>query len=75
MRDDYTGSAVLRPDLLMEDCQNRIVELHDALFRAFVAIEALIDDKPMLAAKVCGTTTLGNVRAEIKAVLQRGEIK
>lgn len=69
MKKNYTAPAVLRPDLLIEDCQNRVGELHSALKMAFMAIEALIDDKPMLAAKICGSTTLGNARAEIKAVL------
>lgn len=60
---------MLQSDLPMEDCCHRSVELYGALKMAFVAIDALINDKPMLAAKMCGTTTLGNVRAEIKAVL------
>lgn len=47
----------------------RTRELGDALKMALVAIDALIEARPILAAKMCGTTTLGNVRAEIKAVL------
>ena len=27
------------------------------------ALDALLKDKPMLAAKICGSTTLGNLRA------------
>lgn len=69
MKDYYNGPAVLRPDLISESNQKRAAELRGALKNALVAIDALIDDRPILAAKVCGTTTLGNVRAELKAVL------
>lgn len=69
MKDRYDGPAVLRPDLISESNQKRAAKLRGALKNALVAIDALIDDRPILAAKVCGTTTLGNVRAELKAVL------
>lgn len=45
--------------------------LRGTLNSALSAIDALIDKKPMLAATVLGSTTLGNLRAEIKAVLHR----
>jgi len=32
-------------------------------------LDTLIEDRPMLAAKRCGTTTIGNLRAEINAVV------
>jgi hypothetical protein len=49
--------------------EKRAKELGDALCTALVAIDSLIEARPMLAACMCGTTTLGNVRAEIKAVI------
>lgn len=30
-----------------------------------LALDCLLKDKPMLAAKVCGSTTLGNLRASL----------
>jgi hypothetical protein len=35
------------------------------LRRCRMALDKLLKDKPMLAAKLCGTTTLGNLRAEL----------
>ena len=35
------------------------------LRRCRMALDDLLRDKPMLAAKLCGTTTLGNLRAEL----------
>lgn len=35
------------------------------LRRCRMALDDLLMDKPMLAAKLCGTTTLGNLRAEL----------
>lgn len=35
------------------------------LRRCRMALDALLKEKPMLAAKLCGTTTLGNLRAEL----------
>lgn len=52
-----------------KSAEKRVKEVNDALCMALVAIDTLIEAKPMLAANICGTTTLGNVRAEIKAVL------
>ena len=49
--------------------EKRAKELVAALCTALVAIDSIIEARPMLAANMCGTTTLGNVRAEIKAVL------
>ena len=49
--------------------EKRVKDVSGALGIALVAIDSLIEARPMLAAKICGTTTLGNVRAEIKAVL------
>ena len=69
MDDEYTGPAVLRPDLIHKETSRRCVELADSLEAALAAIDALLEDKPMLAAKLCGSTTLGNVRAEIWEVL------
>lgn len=69
MNTNYSGPAVLRPDLIQEANAKRTKELVDALEIAIVAMDSLIEASPMLAAKICGTTTLGNVRAEIKAVL------
>lgn len=69
MSADYDGPAVLRPDLIREENAKRARELVDALKMALAAIDALIETRPIFAAKICGTTTLGNVRAEIKAVL------
>lgn len=37
------------------------------------AIEAIIADKPMMAAKLCGSTTLGNHRAELASVIAKAE--
>lgn len=48
--------------------ENEIVQ---ALQSAIIAIDVLIAERPMLAVKVCGSTTLGNQRAEIKAVLTK----
>lgn len=67
--DDYKGPAVLRPDLIYAATGLRALRLERALRSALIAIDALIDNKPALAANMCGSTTLGNVRAEIKAVL------
>ena len=74
--DDYKGPAVLRPDLIYAESLRvslatglRALRLERALRSALIAIDALIDNKPALAANMCGSTTLGNVRAEIKAVL------
>jgi len=69
MTKQYDGPAVLCPDLLREQASLRCAELHSALNSALSAIDALIDEKPMLAAKVCGSTTLGNLRVEIRGVL------
>ena len=69
MNTDYNGPAVFRPDLIQKANAKRTRELVDALKMALVAIDALIEARPILAAKMCGATTLGNVRAEIKAVL------
>ena len=38
---------------------------------AVAAIDALIKDRPMLAAKMTGSTTLGNIRAELKSALEK----
>lgn len=47
-------------------------ELVSALRRAIRAIEALIEDRPMAAAKkVPSDTTVGNVRAEVYAVYRK----
>ncbi len=54
-----------------QDLKAQRDELLDACEAAFNAIEALLKDKPMLAAKVCGSTTLGNHRAEIKQTIIR----
>ena len=35
------------------------------LRRCRLALDDLLKDKPQLAAKLCGTTTLGNLRAEL----------
>lgn len=51
------------------EAQNRYRELRDALLSAFSALDKLLEDKPLWAAKICGSTTLGNVRAEIWEVL------
>jgi hypothetical protein len=42
---------------------------------ALAALDALLSEQPMLAARVAGCTTLGNQRAELKAALNgaRGE--
>ena len=69
MHDEYAGPAVLRPDLIHKETGRRCIELADSLEAALAAIDALLEDKPMLAAKICGSTTLGNVRAEIWGVL------
>lgn len=36
---------------------------------ALIAIDMLIEEKPMLSAKMTGHTTLGNIRAELKSAL------
>lgn len=46
-----------------------IVSIMNVAAEACAAIEALLDEKPMLAAKVCGSTTLGNLRAELRSAL------
>jgi hypothetical protein len=45
------------------------VELHESLELAVRLIDALIEERPMLAAKMVGSTTLGNHRADLKAVV------
>jgi hypothetical protein len=37
-----------------------------------MALDHLLRDKPMLAAKVCGTTTLGNLRAMLHEYRPQG---
>lgn len=69
MSKEYSGPAVLRPDLIHEAIADRSRELYDALKMAFSVIDSLIVERPIMAAKVCGSTTLGNARAEIKKVL------
>lgn len=44
-------------------------ELYESLELAVRLIDALIDERPMLAAKMVGSTTLGNHRADLKAVV------
>jgi hypothetical protein len=61
--DEQKGTGTL------ESAEKRAKELNDALGMALVAIDTLIEAKPMIAAKVCGSTTLGNLRVEIRAVL------
>ena len=59
-----------------ENCENieiRCRELTGALHAAFSAMDKLLEDKPLLGGKIYGSTTLGNVRAEIWGVLYRQE--
>jgi len=72
MDNKYAGPAVLRPDLIHEETNRRCVELTDSLKAVLAAIDALLEDKPLLAANLCGSTTLGNVRAELWSVLHGG---
>jgi len=44
-------------------------ELYAALEELTNAVDALIADRPMLAAKIAGSTTLGNVRAFARAAI------
>jgi len=44
-------------------------ELHESLELAVRLLDALIEERPMLAAKMVGSTTLGNHRADLKAVV------
>jgi hypothetical protein len=69
MNDEYTKPAALKPDLIHKENSCRCAELTDSLKATLAAIDVLLDDRPMLAAKLCGSTTLGNVRAGIWGVL------
>ena len=48
MNTDYNGPAVLRPDLIEKANAKRTRELVDALKMALVAIDALIEARPVL---------------------------
>ena len=50
-------------------------ELLKQLRECFVAIDAVIQHRPMLAAMRAGSTTLGNRRAEAKAVIERAAVE
>lgn len=41
----------------------------EALKSTFAALDALLDDRPQLRAKLAGYTTLGNLRAHVKSVI------
>lgn len=45
--------------------------LYQALLQATNAIDHLLEERPMLAAKVAGSTTLGNHRAECRSALAK----
>lgn len=46
---EQMAALIEEQDLLLRECRR--------------ALEELLRDKPMLAAKVCGNTSLGNLRA------------
>lgn len=46
-------------------------ELLAAAREAAAALDALLQQKPMLAATVCGSTTLGNHRAQLHAAINK----
>lgn len=50
-------------------------ELLDIAKSAYIAIDVLIKDRPILAAKITGHTTLGNIRAELKAAVKKFDKK
>ena len=48
-------------------------EMLAELRECVAALDALIEDRPMLAAKLCGSTTLGNRRAEARSAIAKAE--
>lgn len=51
--------------------RDKLLAVKNCAVGALFAIERLIDDKPMLAAKMAGSTTLGNTAAELRGSLMR----
>lgn len=66
MADGIPGIDSLTTDEIMQRCRDYRI----ALGKAVKLIDALIADRPMLAAKMVGTTTLGNHRAELVGILR-----
>ena len=48
-------------------------EIIKASLAAVTAINILIEERPMLSSKMCGTTTLGNIRSELKSAIRKHE--
>ena len=40
---------------------------------AFVAIDDLLDKKPQMAGYICGTNTLGNLRANLLSIVRKAQ--
>lgn len=55
--------------------KDRDIELENEILRrtlrsVLFALDSLLREKPMLAAKKCGSSTLGNLRAEVKGIIE-----
>lgn len=67
------GNGTLPHPLDIKRCakHDAAPEMLAELRECAAALDALIEDRPMLAAKLCGSTTLGNRRAEARGVLTK----
>ena len=73
-------SEVVRPDTVMGNIngmaimrKGRIVDvaaLESLLREVNLALNDLLEKKPLLGAMCCGTTTLGNLRAELQVIIK-----
>lgn len=68
MADGISDIDSLTADEIMQRCRDHGI----ALGKAVKLIDALIADRPMLAAKMVGATTVGNHRAELVGILKYG---
>ena len=74
---EYLEAALAQPDVTMADavaaCDSVLLNEQAALLRECrAALDSLIKQKPTLAGLLCGSTTLGNLKAELHAHRPQG---